>query len=286
MAPAPKASPAAAGAVSGPVLYDARDRAKLPPGVEREPKLTPEIEKLVLSALSADYKSKREDCQGSEDVLFRVKDSATGAFTAPATKQTAYLVASGPCAAAGGDVIETTHLVVVDAAKVLAQATGKVKLTPGEPPPPFYGTDIRAVVDVDGDGMGEIFVSAESKVPAGVEEALRVFSAAGGAVKRVWSFAGVYKDGCGTGPTAKVQAEVVHYIPAAKDPTTRYPIEYFEAACPASGAPKVTDFQPLKPAAPAVVPGSPAASPGATAVSTPPSAATTPVPAPSPQPSP
>lgn len=282
VAPAPKASAPAAAAPSGPILYDARDRAKPAPGVEREPKLTPEVEKLVLSALSADYKSKREDCQGESDVLFHVKGAATGAFTAPAAKQTAYLVTSAPCSA-GDDLVEATHLVVVEADKVLAQATSKVKLNPGDAPPPFYGTDIRTVADVDGDGIGEIGVTSEAKVPTGVEESLRLFSAAGGAVKRVWSFAGVYKDGCGVGPPAKVQAQVIHYTPTAKDPTTRYPAEIFEAVCPASGAPKVTDFLPLKPAAPAASPGVPAAAPSASAaVPAPPSATASPAAVPSP----
>lgn len=291
MAPVPKPAPAAT--ASGPVFYDARDRAKLPAGVEREPKLAPEVEKLVLSALSASYKSKREDCQGTDDVLFHVRGSATGAFTAPATKQTAYLVASGPCAAAGGDAIEATHLVVVDADKVMAQATSKLKLSTGEPFPQFYGTDIRAVVDVDGDGIGEILVGVESTVPAGIDESVRLVSVAGGAVKRVWSFAGAYKDACGATPPGKVQAQVLHYIPGAKDPATRYPAEIFEAACPAAGAPKVTDFLPLKvvvpaaaPGAPAASPSAPAAAPSAPAVPAPPSTSPAPTTVSSPQPSP
>jgi hypothetical protein len=305
MAPVPKPAPAAV--ASGPVFYDARDRAKLPAGVEREPKLVPEVEKLVFSALSASYKSKREDCQGTDDVLFHVRASATGAFTAPATKQTAYLVASGPCAAAGAEAIEATHLVVVDADKVSAQATSKLKLSTGEPFPQFYGTDIRAVVDVDGDGIGEILVGVESTLPAGVDESVRLVSVAGGAAKRLWSFAGVYKDACGATPPGKVQAQVLHYIPGVKDPAARYPAEIFEAACSPAGAPKVTDFLLLKvvvpaaaPAAPAASPsapaaapsaaatppGGPAASPSPTAVPAPPSASPAPTTVPSPQPSP
>ena len=57
-APVAPAAPAKGGGAVGAgagtlVLYDPRDRAKLPPGVEREPKLAPEVEKLVLSALSS-----------------------------------------------------------------------------------------------------------------------------------------------------------------------------------------------------------------------------------------
>jgi hypothetical protein len=259
MAPVPKAAPSAAVVVSGPVLYDARDRGKLPTGLERDPKLTPEVEKLVFSALSPSYKSKLEDCQGAGDVMFHALASATGAFTAPATKQTAYLVASGPCAADSGGSIESTHLVVTDGDKVLAQASGKLKLAPGEAFPPFHGTDIRALLDVDGDGISEVLVTFESSVPAGTEEVARLFSAAGGAVKRVWSFAGVYKNPCGVTPTARVSAQVIHYTPGAKDPATRYAAEYFEAPCSASGAPKVTDFVGLKPAGPAAAPAAPAA---------------------------
>jgi hypothetical protein len=108
-APAKGAGGAAAGA---PVLYDARDPGKLPAGVERQPKLSPELEKLVLSALSPGYKARREDCQGAGDALFRVTASATGAFTAPGAKQAAFVVVSGPCEATGSGAIEASHLVV------------------------------------------------------------------------------------------------------------------------------------------------------------------------------
>src|SRR5262245_20998028 len=57
-APAPAApqAPKPGAAPGTPVLYDARDRGALTAGVEREPKLAPETEKLVLSALSPAYK--------------------------------------------------------------------------------------------------------------------------------------------------------------------------------------------------------------------------------------
>lgn len=252
---APAKGGGAAGAGAGSlVLYDARDRVKLPPGVEREPKLAPEVEKLVLSALSSTYKARREDCQGAEDVTFRVTASATGAFTAPATKQAAYVVASEACDAADPDEIEATHLVIVEGDKAVMQASGKTRASPGESLP-FYGTDIRAVVDLDQDGASELFVTSNVAAEPGVEELGRLYTVAGGALKRVRAFPAVYVDGCGAGPQGKAQAQVIHYLPGAKEGASQYSAEQYEAPCPAAGAPKPSDFQPVK--APAASPASP-----------------------------
>lgn len=273
-----KAAGAAKAAAATPVLYDARDRAKLPPGVEREPKLAPEVEKLVFSALSATYKARREDCQGAGDVFFRVTASATGAFTAPATHQVAYVVASQACDPAGGGAIEATHLVIVEGDKVVMQASGKRKVSPGESLP-FYGSEIRAVLDVDLDGASELMVTATVAAPTGLQEDGRLYTAAGGAIKRVRAFPAAYFDGCAASPQGKVQAQVVHYVTGSKEAPAQFSSEAYEAPCPASGAPKPTDFQPVK--APAASPSSPAAS----AAPTPSPAATAP-PAPTAEPSP
>lgn len=265
-APAVPAAPAAptkgggaAGAGAGrPVLYDARDRTKLPPGVEREPTLAPEVEKLVLSALSSTYKARREDCQRVEDVILRVTASATGAFTAPGTKQAAYVVVGEACDAVDPGAIEATHLVIVEGDKVVMQASGKTKVSPGESLP-FYGTDIRTVVDLDQDGVSELFVTSNVAAQLGVEELGRLYTVAGGAMKQVRAFPGIYVDGCAAGPQGKAQAQVIHYLPGAKEGASQYSAELYEASCPASGAPKPSDFQPVKP--PAAAPASPTPSP-------------------------
>jgi hypothetical protein len=258
-APVAPAAPAKGGGAAGTgagtlVLYDARDRAKLPPGVEREPKLAPEVAKLVLSALSSTYKARREDCQGAEDVTFRVTASATGAFTAPATKQAAYIVASEACDAADPGAIEATHLVIVEGDKVVMQASGKTTVSPGESLP-FYGTDIRAVVDLDQDGASELLVTSNVAAQLGVEELGHLYTVAGAALKRVRAFPGVYVDGCAAGPQGKAQAQVIHYLPGAKEGASQYSADLYDAPCPASGAPKPSDFHPVKP--PAAAPASP-----------------------------
>lgn len=249
----------AAGAGAGTlVLYDARDRAKLPPGVEREPRLAPEVEKLVLSALSSTYKARREDCQGAEDATFRVTASAIGAFTAHATKQAAYIVVGEACDAADPGAIEATHLVIVEGDKVVMQASGKTKVSPGESLP-FYGTDIRAVVDLDQDGASELLVTSNVAAQLGVEEIGHLYTVVGGAMKRVKAFPGVYVDGCAAGPQGRVQAQAIHYLPGAKEGASQYSAELYEAPCPASGAPKPSDFQLVKP--PSAAPTSPTPSP-------------------------
>lgn len=250
VAPTAPAKGSAAGGGSL-VLYDPRERAKLPPGVEREPTLAPEVEKRVFSALASSHGTGRADSQTAQDVTFRVTASATGAFTAPATKQAAYVVASEAGDPAEPGATEATHLVIVEGDKVVLQVSGKTR---GESVP-FYGTDIRAVVDLDQDGASELLVTAQVATQAGVEEVGRLYTLAGGALKRLSVFPGVYVDTCGTGPQGRAQAQVIHYLPGAKEGKSQYSTERYEAPCPASGAPKPSDFLPIK--APAASPASP-----------------------------
>ena len=227
-----------------PVLYDARERTKVPLGVEREPKLSPELEQLVYGVISPNRKARREDCQGPDDVIVRATASATGAFTAPATKQVAYVVVAETCGAADAD--ETAHLVVVEGEKVVLHGSGT-----GEAPS-FSGTDIRAVVDLDQDGASELLVTSES----GAEEFARLYAAVGGQLKAVGEFPGVYVDGCAAGPNGQARAQVVHYRAGAKNGAGRFSTEAYQAPCPASGAPSLADFQPFKPPVPASSPSS------------------------------
>jgi hypothetical protein len=210
----------------------------------REPPVPAEREAMVLSALAPTYKARREDCQG-EDVLYHILAAVTGSFTAPSAKEAAYLVASGACDASFPDRIDATHFVIVQHTGVVAKASGKANAKPGDPQP-FYGTDIRGVADVDRDGITEILVTSTAD---GAESA-RLYSFAGAAPKRLRAFPDVYRDGCASGQQGKVQAQVLHYVPGAKDPAAQYTSELFEAPCSPAGAPKAADFQPVRPEAP------------------------------------
>lgn len=252
--PAKERGDAAAGPAA-PVLYDARDRTKAPPGVEREPKVAPEVEQLVLDVVSQTHKAKREDCQGAAEMTLRVRASATGSFTAPATRQVAYVLASAACGAP--DAIETAHLVVVEGDKLVMHASGARNAAP-DASPSFFGTDVRAVVDLDQDGVSELLVTSSDASEKGVEESARLYSVAGGQLKALGQFPGVYVDGCAAGPQGQAQAQVIHYRAGPKDGASRFSTEAYQAPCPASGPPAPSDFQPVKPAAPA---SSPTASP-------------------------
>jgi hypothetical protein len=254
--PAATATPTAPAKPGVPalVLYDPRDRAALPPGVERQPTLAPEVEKRVLSVLSPSYKTKREECAGTQDVFYRVTASAPGAFTAPAAKEIAYIVQGESCEAPGAQPVEATHLLIFDGDKNVAQAGGKAPAGAGKPAG-FAGVEIRARPDLDQDGVREILVTSSG---AAGEEA-RVYSAKAGAVKLIKEFTGVYVDGCHGGSKPQVQAQVLHYTPGAAGAPPQFTTEAFTAECPASGDVKLADFKAVAaPAAASPAPASPA----------------------------
>jgi hypothetical protein len=248
---APKERGDAESATATPVLYDARDRGKLPPGVEREPKLAPEVEKLVHAVLSP--ADEAGDCQDEQEPALRVLASAAGSFTAPGAKQVAYIVARADCGASGAGAVEATHLIVVEGDKVVLHAPSGQQAS-GEPPP-FRGSDIRAVVNVAGDGASELLVTSSD----GSRESARLYALEGGEVEALDEFRDVYVNGCGAGARGQVTAQVIHYAAAEKGAAPRFSTESYQAPCPASGTPASSDFQPVKPA------GAPAASPSASA---------------------
>jgi hypothetical protein len=234
---------------AAPVLYDARDRTRLPPGVEREPKLSPETDKLIHAALSGS-EGRREDCPDAEARSVRATASAPGSFTAPATRQVAFIVARAACGTGGLEASEVMHLVVVEGDKVVV-------------PSSFLGTAIRAVTDVDHDGVNELLVTASDASEAGPSETARLYSLIDGELTVLSEFPGVYVNGCAAGPHGQVRAQVIHHRAGAKDAGSRYTTEPYQAACPASGEPAPADFQPVKP------PASPTAAPSASPAATP-----------------
>jgi hypothetical protein len=256
----------AATAPAAPVLYDARDRARLPPGVEREPKLPPETEKLIQAALS-ESEGRREDCPDAEARSVRATASAPGSFTAPATRQVAFILASAACAAGDGEVPEAMHLVVVEGDKLVLHASGTKPLAGASSS--SFGTDIRAVADVDHDGVNELLVTASDASEAGLTETARLYSLLDGGLTVLSEFPGVYVNGCAAGPHGQVRAQVIHHRAGAKDAASPYTTEQYQAACPASGEPAPADFQPVKPPpSPTPAPsGSPTATPSATPTS-------------------
>jgi hypothetical protein len=231
------------------VLYDARDRGAPVAGVERDPKLAPEVETRVLSAVSPGFKTKREDCAAG-GVLLRINASASGSFTAAAARETAYVVTDEPCSPPDGPPAPAAHLVVFNGETLVVPAPGKGSPAESEPTA-FVGTDLRAVVDLDQDGTSELLVTGSATRDGIPREAARLYSAKGAAIKLVKEFPGVYVDGCaGERSPGKVEAQVLRYAPAAKGSTPPITSETFEAACPESGGPKATDFKP-KPPSPA-----------------------------------
>jgi hypothetical protein len=239
-----------AGAGSTLVLYDARDRGKLPPGVERQPELAPEVAKLLDGIVSPADEESVGDCQGEEEPTLRVLSSAAGSFTVPAARQAAYIVARTGC---GVSDAEATHLVVVEGGRVVLHASDGPEAT-GEPAR-FHGSGIRAVVDVDQDGMSELLVTWSN----GSRESARLYGLKGGGLKAMGEFRDVYVNGCGAGSQQQVRAQVIHYVAGEKDAAACFSTELFQAPCPTSGTPAPAEFKPVKSTA------TPAASPSASA---------------------
>lgn len=256
-APAPQkvaASPSAKPAEAGEFLYDGRDRSMLPPGVERDPKLAPELEQAVLGAISENAKSSRDACAGPQDSYAHVVLSAPSSLTAPKAEEVAYIVESLSCEPSATQPVLARYLLVFAGAKKVAQGGG-----PGAEA--FAGTTVRARPDVDGDGVRELLVMDSQVVEGTVQETGRLVSAKGGEVKVVKEFPGAYVDAC-KGAAKQARAEVIRVVPGSAAKPPQYLIQAFTATCPASGELKQADFKPVPSPSP---PAAPAAAAGATA---------------------
>jgi hypothetical protein len=276
-AAAPKAAPAAAAKPpdNSQPLYDPRDRTTLPPGVEREPKLAPEIEKIVLAAVSPTYKTKREECQGAQDTYQRVVLSAPGSFTAAAKEQTAYVVESLFCEPPSAQQVQARHVVFLEGDKLLGQGGGA--LGGSGAATAFAGTLVRARPDVDGDGVRELLVTSSEVVEGAAEETASLYSARGGDVKLVKAFPGVYVDACHGGKPPRLEAKVLRFVAGAASKPPQFLIQAYKAPCPTSGEAKPTDFKPVQEPA-----KSPAPSPADKSVAPPASPSESPAASPSP----
>jgi hypothetical protein len=264
---APRGGKSPASASSEQVLYDARDRTALPLEVQRAPKLPPDREALVLSTIAPSYKTAREQCTGASDVLLKITASANGAFTAPSLRQTAYVVASEHCEPQGREAAAATYLLVVEGEKVVAPAAGKGP-SDGDAPA-FVGVEIRGVADVDQDGVQDLLVTSSGPGRGTTVESARLYTAKGGAIKLLKEFPSMYVDGCRDGAKGKLEAHVLRYSPSTKGTVPQILNETYEAACPATGAPRAADFKPVAPPKP---------SPGPSASASPASPSPTPSP--------
>jgi hypothetical protein len=259
---APPVAAAAAKVAPALPLYDPRDRSFLPPGGVREPKLAPDVEKQVLSVLSASYKTKREECQGKDDVYYKVGYSIPGSFTAAAASETAYVVEAMFCEPPGTQPVASWNLLIFNGDKKVAQATGK---SPGDATRPggFYGMEIHARPDLDGDTIKELVITSVETGSDGFEEAVRVYSAKAGEVKLLKEFPKVYVNACKAAAKPDIRAQVLLYGLASLGVPPEFAAQTYTAPCPASGDPVLADFKLLPPPGTPTPAPSPALSPAA-----------------------
>jgi hypothetical protein len=222
-------------ALADGVLWDARNPQAVPAGVETS---VPAAEaKRVVAAIARRAVADRRECADGL-VVYTVRAKATGAFTAKGATETAYVVEGQRCDEGAGGIFDATHLLVFRGETIVARAKGPSMLLQAESDADFHGTSIRAVADVDGDGVREILAGSSGFGQGIVEEMGRLYSVKDGRVRRLRSLESAYEDTCGSGlENKRVAARVYHY--AADGAIT---FETWFAECHEGRDPRPGDF--------------------------------------------
>lgn len=196
-------------ALADGLLWDARNLQAAPAGVETS---VPAAEaKRVVGAIARRAVADRKECADGL-VVYTVRAKATGAFTVKGAAETAYVVEGQRCDEGAGGIFDATHLLVFRGDAVVARAKGPNMVLQAESAEDFHGTSIRAVADVDGDGISEILAGSSGFGQGIVEEMARLYSVKDGRVRRLRSLESAYEDTCGSGlENKRVAARVYHY---------------------------------------------------------------------------
>jgi hypothetical protein len=179
------------------VLWDARRQDAYPAGVTAYPKLPPAELKAVLSRVATRFATERKQC-ADDLALFEVSAVARGAFTAKGARETAYIVRGWPCDPELDRMPEGPHLVILDGKRTTAHAQGPSMLEEPRAEDDFFGTDIRALPDLDGDGVLEILATGSAFGQGVLQQTAWLYSAKGGHVRTLQEFQEVYLDDCNT----------------------------------------------------------------------------------------
>jgi hypothetical protein len=230
-------------AAAGPVpddtlLWDARRQDDYPANVARSPRLPAAEERRVLSQIAKPFLTDTKKCRDGQ-VVYGVNARVRGAFTGPGARETAYLVEGRRCESEVDLPFDSTHLLVFRDGVLVARAKGPSMIDHAEEDGEFHGTEIRAVADVDGDGVSEILALSGGFGQGIVEQVARLYSVKGGQVRKLRTFESVYVDDCNS--SLEVRQVAAHVLRYAASGTIL--VESWVASCREAGEPALSDFE-------------------------------------------
>jgi hypothetical protein len=225
---APKSAPVAP--TSEQVIYDGRrpDRGAAPE-ISNEPKLSPEEQKKILSALLPDgFTASQEQCKkGDPKATYEtIRAQARGSFTKAGANEVIYLVESTFCEPDQAESSHMHYLALFSDGALVTKFLGDVM---GETYQEFFGTRIAAVVDVGTDGIQEVLALTGGAGQGAYNEIARLYTLQDAHIGTMRVFDEVYTDECGSGePDSTITARVISLTPGARP---RFRSEDYKAPC-------------------------------------------------------
>ncbi len=205
------------------------------PQSNSSPPLSSEMRHRVLSAVFPRYLQSEAGCRANAtardadlrasrdtgQIVPQIEAETTGSFTRAGARQQFYLIKVGECGATGRNYFGTYRAAVFEAGRLAASAAAP-------------GDRIPVVRDMDGDGIDELLIAGCGSGTGEVRCAAALVSMAGGSLRTVRKFEGVYSDPCAYSHDLPITAVAIRYS-SGRPP--RFFEDRYEAACPASGQP-------------------------------------------------
>jgi hypothetical protein len=214
------------------VLHDFRRETRA-----RTPRITAATTKKVLSTVFRSYLTDEKQCKnefdtsGSDDYLENARragmivpeviDMATGAFTAPGERQTAYVIDVSECGASHADNNGSKRIAIFSGDKLVADVDASFKRT------------ILRVTDLDSDGASELLMTGGDMNQGIVIEVASLISLRDGQLRVLQDFEKVTENSCESGlPDSNQMAAVITYAAgSAKGQMPELLVENYKASC-------------------------------------------------------
>jgi hypothetical protein len=214
------------------VLYDFRK-----PRGYNPPKLTPEAEDKILSAVFSSYLKGDEGCKGVETPVAEDGDHlaaarkaghitpgvvamATGSFTAAGEQQTAYIISVSECNASHADNNGTKRLAVFSGQKLVADVDTDFK------------KEILRTLDLNGDGVNELLLSGGDMNQGITVEVAALVQLQDGKLRVIKDFEKTEENSCESGLSdSNAMASVISYTPAAQGKMPDFHVDNYRAKC-------------------------------------------------------
>lgn len=212
------------------VLHDFRKETP-----SESPKLSPAVEKKVLSAVFSSYLESEKGCKevetpedGDELEAARkaglfvpaVSTMVTGSFTAAGERQTAYLILVGECNYTHATSFGSKRLAVFSGDKLVADADTN------------FRNGVLRISDLNNDGVNELLLGAFD-MNQGIEvEVATLVEFSGGQLRVISDFGKTSENSCNSGISGSdMKASVISYAPATKGKMPEFRVDNYRAEC-------------------------------------------------------